>query len=70
MLDPAAVHAGAPVADMHAHPALNAFYLRRDLGELGMPGAEPLQRRETAERRPEGPHRQHRGRVDAVGQHP
>jgi membrane dipeptidase len=32
MLDPAAVHAGAPVADLHAHPALNAFYLRRDLG--------------------------------------
>jgi len=32
MLDPAAVHAGAPVADLHAHPALNAYYLRRDLG--------------------------------------
>jgi len=32
MLDPAALHAGAPVADLHAHPALNAFYLRRDLG--------------------------------------
>jgi len=32
MLDAAAVHAGAPVADLHAHPALNAFYLRRDLG--------------------------------------
>lgn len=32
MLDPAALHAGAPVADLHAHPALNAYYLRRDLG--------------------------------------
>ncbi|HYS10549.1 MAG TPA: dipeptidase [Myxococcales bacterium] len=32
MLDAAALHAGAPVADLHAHPALNAFYLRRDLG--------------------------------------
>jgi len=32
MLDAAAVHAGAPVADLHAHPALNAYYLRRDLG--------------------------------------
>ena len=32
MLDPAALHARAPVADLHAHPALNAFYLRRDLG--------------------------------------
>jgi len=32
MLDPTALHAGAPVADLHAHPALNAFYLRRDLG--------------------------------------
>jgi membrane dipeptidase len=32
MLDPAAIHASAPVADLHAHPALNAFYLRRDLG--------------------------------------
>jgi membrane dipeptidase len=31
-LDPAAVHAAAPVADLHAHPALNAYYLRRDLG--------------------------------------
>jgi membrane dipeptidase len=31
-LDAAAVHAGAPVADLHAHPALNAYYLRRDLG--------------------------------------
>jgi membrane dipeptidase len=32
MLDAAAVHAGAPVADLHAHPALNSYYLRRDLG--------------------------------------
>ena len=32
MRDAAAVHAGAPVADLHAHPALNAYYLRRDLG--------------------------------------
>jgi membrane dipeptidase len=32
MLDAAALHTGAPVADLHAHPALNAFYLRRDLG--------------------------------------
>src|SRR3954452_4779269 len=31
-VDPAAVHASAPVADLHAHPALNAYYLRRDLG--------------------------------------
>ncbi|MFN2547575.1 MAG: dipeptidase [Myxococcales bacterium] len=31
-LDPAAIHAAAPVADLHAHPALNAYYLRRDLG--------------------------------------
>jgi membrane dipeptidase len=34
MIDPAALHAGAPVADLHAHPALNAYYLRRDLGRL------------------------------------
>jgi membrane dipeptidase len=27
-----AAHAAAPVADLHAHPALNAYYLRRDLG--------------------------------------
>jgi len=32
MLDAAALHAQAPVADLHAHPALNAYYLRRDLG--------------------------------------
>jgi membrane dipeptidase len=32
MTDAAALHAGAPVADLHAHPALNAYYLRRDLG--------------------------------------
>ncbi len=31
-LDAAALHARAPVADLHAHPALNAYYLRRDLG--------------------------------------
>jgi len=31
MLGPASVHAKAPVADLHAHPALNAYYLRRDL---------------------------------------
>ncbi|TMA21112.1 MAG: hypothetical protein E6J88_16225 [Deltaproteobacteria bacterium] len=31
-VDPAAVHASAPVADLHAHPSLNAYYLRRDLG--------------------------------------
>jgi membrane dipeptidase len=31
-LDAAAVHASSPVADLHAHPALNAYYLRRDLG--------------------------------------
>lgn len=31
-MDAAALHAGAPVADLHAHPALNAYYLRRDLG--------------------------------------
>jgi membrane dipeptidase len=33
-MDPAALHASAPVADLHAHPALNAYYLRRDLGRL------------------------------------
>ena len=32
MLDAASVHTSAPVADLHAHPALNAYYLRRDLG--------------------------------------
>lgn len=31
-MDAAALHARAPVADLHAHPALNAYYLRRDLG--------------------------------------
>jgi len=31
-VDAAAVHAASPVADLHAHPALNAYYLRRDLG--------------------------------------
>jgi membrane dipeptidase len=31
-VDAAAVHAAATVADLHAHPALNAYYLRRDLG--------------------------------------
>ena len=31
-LDVAALHAAAPLADLHAHPALNAYYLRRDLG--------------------------------------
>ena len=31
-LDAAAVHASAPVADLHAHPGMNAYYLRRDLG--------------------------------------
>jgi membrane dipeptidase len=31
-LDAAAVHAAAPVADLHVHPGLNAYYLRRDLG--------------------------------------
>ena len=32
LLDAASVHSAAPVADLHAHPALNAYYLRRDLG--------------------------------------
>ncbi|MGZ6144148.1 MAG: dipeptidase, partial [Myxococcales bacterium] len=36
-LDAAAVHAAAPVADLHAHPALNAYYLRRDLGREHQP---------------------------------
>jgi membrane dipeptidase len=31
-LDAKAVHAAAPVADLHVHPSLNAYYLRRDLG--------------------------------------
>jgi membrane dipeptidase len=36
-LDARAVHAGAPVADLHVHPSLNAFYLRRDLGQRLLP---------------------------------
>jgi membrane dipeptidase len=36
-VDAAAVHASAPVADLHAHPSLNAFYLRRDLGKEHRP---------------------------------
>jgi membrane dipeptidase len=36
-LDARAVHARAPVADLHAHPSLNAFYLRRDLGRERKP---------------------------------
>jgi membrane dipeptidase len=31
-VDAASVHAGAPVADLHVHPGLNAYYLGRDLG--------------------------------------
>jgi membrane dipeptidase len=31
-IDAKALHFSAPVADLHAHPALNAYYLRRDLG--------------------------------------
>lgn len=39
-IDARALHAAAPVADLHAHPSLNAFYLRRDLGrERKPPGA-------------------------------
>jgi len=43
-LDAAAVHAAAPVADLHLHPALNAYYLRRDLGRQhqGPRGWNPL----------------------------
>src|SRR3981081_3595860 len=33
-LDAAKVHAAAPVADLHVHPSLNAYYLGRDLGRL------------------------------------
>ncbi len=36
-VDVAAVHAAAPLADLHAHPALNAYYLRRDLGREHKP---------------------------------
>lgn len=36
-VDARAVHAAAPVADLHAHPSLNAFYLRRDLGRERRP---------------------------------
>ena len=36
-VDAAAVHAAAPVADLHTHPALNAYYLRRDLGREHRP---------------------------------
>ena len=36
-LDPAAIHSAAPVADLHTHPALNAYYLRRDLGREHRP---------------------------------
>ena len=36
-LDPASVHAAAPVADLHVHPSLNAYYLRRDLGRQHAP---------------------------------
>ena len=31
-MDARALHFSAPVADLHCHPALNAYYLRRDLG--------------------------------------
>jgi membrane dipeptidase len=43
-LDAAAVHAAAPVADLHVHPSLNAYYLRRDLGRQhdGPRGWNPL----------------------------
>jgi len=34
LIDARALHFSAPVADLHAHPALNAYYLRRDLGRL------------------------------------
>jgi membrane dipeptidase len=37
VLDAAAVHAAAPVADLHVHPSLNAYYLRRDLGRQYKP---------------------------------
>jgi membrane dipeptidase len=37
--DARAVHAAAPVADLHVHPSLNAFYLRRDLGRQRKPPA-------------------------------
>ena len=36
-IDAAAVHAAAPVADLHVHSALNAYYLRRDLGRQFKP---------------------------------
>ena len=36
-IDAAALHAAAPVADLHVHSALNAYYLRRDLGRQYKP---------------------------------
>ena len=36
-IDARAVHEAAPVADLHAHPGLNAYYLRRDLGREHKP---------------------------------
>ena len=38
-VDPAAVHRAAPVADLHAHPGLTAYWLKRDLAREHRPPA-------------------------------
>jgi len=38
-LDAAAVHRGSPVADLHAHPGLTAYWLKRDLSREHRPPA-------------------------------
>src|SRR5438105_6238545 len=38
-LDGAEVHRGAPVADLHAHPGLTAYWLKRDLSREHRPPA-------------------------------
>jgi membrane dipeptidase len=38
-VDPALVHRGAPVADLHAHPGLTAYWLKRDLAREHRPPA-------------------------------
>jgi len=38
-LDPAALHRASPVADLHAHPGLTAYWLKRDLAREHRPPA-------------------------------
>jgi hypothetical protein len=38
-LDPAALHGASPVADLHAHPGLTAYWLKRDLTQEHRPPA-------------------------------